>query len=306
MATVLSGSSIADGCVFVIAANEKCPQPQTKEHLMVLEIAEIKNIVIVQNKIDLVTKERALEHYREIKEFVKGTVAENAPVIPISAQQRVNIEYVLEAIEECIPTPKRDLKKPVKMYVARSFDVNKPGTEIEKLKGGVLGGSIIQGKLRVGDEIEIAPGIERNGEWQKLYTRVEGLQKAGMNLEEATAGGLVGVMTSLDPSLTKSDALAGQIVGKPGTLPEIMHEITFDATLLERVVGDIKQDKIKRAEPLLLIVGVTKTVGVVTDVRDNIVTVRLKLPVCAEKGERVSFARRFNDKWRLAGYGVIQ
>lgn len=105
MATMLSGAAIMDGAVLVIAANEDCPQPQTKEHLMALDIIGIKNIVIVQNKIDLVSRERLLENYRQIKEFVKGTVAENAPIIPISAQQNINIDVLIDTLETVIPTP---------------------------------------------------------------------------------------------------------------------------------------------------------------------------------------------------------
>ncbi len=146
MATMLSGAAIMDGAVLVIAANEKCPRPQTKEHLMALQIIGVDKIVIAQNKIDIVSPERVLENYQEIKEFVKGTVAENAPIIPISAQQKVNMDALIEAIEETIPTPERDLDSPPLMHVARSFDVNKPGTPPEKLLGGVLGGAFREGE----------------------------------------------------------------------------------------------------------------------------------------------------------------
>ncbi|MDD2638381.1 MAG: translation initiation factor IF-2 subunit gamma, partial [Methanothrix sp.] len=145
MATMLSGAAIMDGAVLIIAASEPCPQPQTKEHLMALDITGIDKIVIVQNKIDLVSRERLIEHYNEIKRFVKGTVAENAPIVPISAQQNVNIDMVIQAIEETIPTPVRDLEKPALLKIARSFDVNRPGTLPDKIVGGVIGGTLTQG-----------------------------------------------------------------------------------------------------------------------------------------------------------------
>ncbi|MDY6780802.1 MAG: translation initiation factor IF-2 subunit gamma, partial [Halobacteria archaeon] len=85
MATMLSGASIMDGAVLVISANEDCPQPQTEEHLMALDIIGVENIVIAQNKLDLVSREEAKENYEQIKEFVEGTVAEDAPIVPISA-----------------------------------------------------------------------------------------------------------------------------------------------------------------------------------------------------------------------------
>ncbi|MDI6847483.1 MAG: GTP-binding protein, partial [Candidatus Bathyarchaeia archaeon] len=75
MATMLSGAAIMDGAILVIAADEPCPQPQTREHLAAAEVVGIKNIVIVQNKIDIVDEKRARESYKEIKNFVKGTIA---------------------------------------------------------------------------------------------------------------------------------------------------------------------------------------------------------------------------------------
>ena len=155
MATMLSGAAIMDGAILVIAADEPCPQPQTREHLAAAEVSGIKNLIIVQNKIDIVDEKRALESYKEIKNFIKGTVAEKAPIIPISAQRGINIDVLLTAIETIIPTPKRDETKPPLMYVIRSFDVNKPGNIIEDLEGGIIGGTIAQGKFVVGEEIEI-------------------------------------------------------------------------------------------------------------------------------------------------------
>ena len=72
-------------------------------------------------------KKRALESYREIKEFVKGTLAENSPIIPISAQQGINIDKILEELCK-IEIPERDEKSDPIFLVARSFDINKPGT----------------------------------------------------------------------------------------------------------------------------------------------------------------------------------
>jgi translation initiation factor 2 subunit 3 len=128
MATMLSGAAVMDGAILVIAADEPCPQPQTREHLAAAEVIGIKNIIIVQNKIDIVDEKRARKSYEEIKSFVKGTVAENAPIIPVSAQHGLNVDVLLNAISEIIPTPKGMKRKPPLMYIIRSFDTNKPGT----------------------------------------------------------------------------------------------------------------------------------------------------------------------------------
>ncbi|MGC8812012.1 MAG: translation initiation factor IF-2 subunit gamma [Candidatus Aenigmatarchaeota archaeon] len=307
MATVLTATSLMDGALLVIAANEKCPQPQTREHLAALEVAGIKNVVIIQNKIDLVSKERAIESYHEIKNFVKGTILEDAPIIPTSAQQRTNIDLVIQAIEEKIPTPKRE-DGDLKMLVARSFDVNRPGTEIEKLVGGVLGGSIIQGKLKLDDEIEIKPGIKLGGKYKSLVTKVEGLQKAKRNLKEAGPGGLVGILTTLDPSLTKSDSLVGNVVGLPGKLEESKDSLEIQVKLFERLVGakELKEvAPIKLKEDLLINVGTARTLGTVNSIKKDLVELKLKIPVYAEKNERVVISRQFSGRWRLIGYGSV-
>lgn len=313
MATMLSGAAIMDGAVLVIAANEPCPQPQTKEHLMALDVIGVKDVIVVQNKIDIVSKERAIESYDEIKEFVKGTCAEDAPIIPISAQQGANIDILIEMIQERIQTPERLLDKPAKMYVARSFDINKPGCAPENISGGVIGGSLAQGKLKIGDKIEIKPGIQikKKGKmsWMSLHSEITGLIAAGKPVDEVGPGGLIGVGTTLDPSLTKADSLSGSVAGEPETLPPILHDFTMKTQLLERVVGT-KEEKavepIKSSEPLMINIGTATTIGVVTSARGNNADVKLKLPVSAESGQRVALSRRVGARWRLIGYGIIK
>ena len=241
MATMLSGATIMDGALLLVAANEECPQPQTKEHLMALEIVCIKKVVIVQNKIDLVDEEGALKNYEQIKKFVKGTSYENSPIIPLSAQHRVGLSPLIKAIQETIPTPKREENKDPIMLVARSFDINKPGTLIDDLVGGVLGGSVKQGIIKKEYEIEIRPGrkvFEKNKEvWKPLRANIIDLKYGGSSVKEIRPGGTAGILTSLDPSIVKSDQLTGSLVGLPGKLPDILYEITLAIHLLERVDG---------------------------------------------------------------------
>ncbi|MBT7186754.1 translation initiation factor IF-2 subunit gamma, partial [Candidatus Bathyarchaeota archaeon] len=131
MATMLSGAAVMDGAILVIAANEKCPQPQTREHLAAIQAVGLDKLIIVQNKIDLVTVEEAEQSYKDIKKFLKESIAEDAPIIPVSAQQVVNVDLLIQAMQEYLPTPERDPDQSPRMYIVRSFDVNKPGTEID-------------------------------------------------------------------------------------------------------------------------------------------------------------------------------
>ncbi len=313
MATMLSGASMMDGAILVISATEKCPQPQTQEHLMGLDISSVENLIIVQNKIDLVSSERAKENYQEIKEFTKGTVAEDSPIIPVSAHHDVNIDVLIEAIEEHIPTPELDESEDPLFSIARSFDVNKPGHPISELKGGVIGGSLTKGTLEVGEEIEIKPGHEKEEggkkRWKQITTTIKSLNSGSLNLDKVNPGGLIGLGTNLDPSLTKSDSLSGHVAGYPGHLPPIQEDFVMEANLLDRVVGmekdkDVKE--IKTREPLMLTVGSATTVGVVSSARENEAAVKLKRPVCAEAGQRIAISRRIKGKWHLIGHGVIK
>jgi translation initiation factor 2 subunit 3 len=313
MATMLSGATIIDGALLLIAANETCPQPQTREHLMALQIMGVKKVIIVQNKIDLTKEDDAMKNYAQIKEFLKGTEYEDSPIIPISAQHNVNIDLLIQAIDEVIPTPERDPNKEPRFFIARSFDINKPGTEIDKIAGGVLGGALVQGVLKVGDEIELRPGheIEFGGKksWEPILTKVVGLLTGGAKVESITPGGSVGVLTELDPSVVKSDALTGNIAGCPGKLPPVWKEFELETHLLERVVGakeDLVVEPIKMSEALMLNVNAAATIGIVTHLGRTSITCILKLPVCAEVGARVTISRRLGARFRLIGYGIIK
>jgi translation initiation factor 2 subunit 3 len=313
MATMLSGATIMDGALLLIAANEPCPQPQTQEHIMALEIIGIKHIVVVQNKIDTVSEEQSLKNYEEIKKFIEGTRYKNAPIIPISAQQRVNIDALIQAIEENIPTPERDPNKEPIMFVARSFDINHPGINPLEIVGGVLGGSLKQGTFKINDQIEIKPGrkMEKGGRttWEPIATTISDLKTGGVSVKEVGPGGSIGVMTLLDPSIVKSDSLSGSVAGTPGKLPPVWNDFKLEIHLLERIIGTkdkLVVEPIKKGEILMLNVNSAATVGTIAELGKSTVTCKLKLPVCAEEGSRVTISRNVGARWRLIGYAIIK
>ncbi|PSH02165.1 MAG: translation initiation factor IF-2 subunit gamma, partial [Nanohaloarchaea archaeon QH_8_44_6] len=271
------------------------------------DIIGIENIVVVQNKIDKVSKEGSKENYHQIKEFLEGSVAEDAPIIPISAQQEVNIDALTKTIDEEIPTPERDLESEPKMLVARSFDINKPGTDIDKIKGSVLGGSLVKGKLEEGEKIEIRPGVREDGKWNSVETEVEKILHGGQPVKEGTPGGLLAVETSLDPALSKSDGLAGNVLGKKGEVPETTNKVEIDVELMEELVGSDEGEEIeniKKGEPLMVNIGTGKSAGAVTGLGKT-VEIDLKMPICAEEGDRVALSRQIGSRWRLIGHGEI-
>jgi translation initiation factor 2 subunit 3 len=195
------------------------------------------------------------------------------------------------------------------MQVARSFDINRPGTKHDDLMGGVVGGSLTRGRLHTDDEIEVRPGAQPDGEtYEPVTTTVRSLQAGGQMVDEVTPGGLVGVGTGLDPSMTKGDALAGQIAGPPGSLPPVHDEFTMTVDLLDRVVGDDETEieDISTGEPLMMTVGTATTVGAVTSARTGECEVSLKRPVCADPGAKIAINRRVGSRWRLIGVGTLE
>ncbi|RUS17557.1 translation initiation factor 2, gamma subunit [Endogone sp. FLAS-F59071] len=197
MTTMLSGAAVMDAALLLIAGNEACPQPQTSEHLAAIEIMKLQHILILQNKVDLVKESAAQEQYNDILAFVRGTVADGAPIIPISAQLKYNIDAINEYIVKKIPVPVRDFTTDPRLIVIRSFDINKPGAELHQLMGGVAGGSILKGVLRLYDEIEVRPGViskDADGKikCRPILSRILTLAAEHNQLRFAVPGGLIG------------------------------------------------------------------------------------------------------------------
>lgn len=320
MATMLNGAAVMDAALLLIAGNEPCPQPQTSEHLAAVEIMKLANIIILQNKIDLVKETAAETQYKQIREFTKGTVAAESPIIPISAQLKYNIDVVVEYLIKKVPVPRRDFTSSPRMIVIRSFDVNKPGEEVDDLKGGVAGGSIMQGVLRVGDAIEVRPGINvrdpRTGATKciPIVSVIRSMHAEQNDLQYAVPGGLIGVGTKIDPTLTRADRLVGQVLGARGHLPDVYSELEVNFFLLRRLLGmktegDSKQAKVSRldkGEMLMMNIGSTSTGGKVSAVKRDLAKFQLSTPVCTSVGEKIALSRRIDKHWRLIGWGQIR
>ena len=216
-------------------------------------------------------------------------------------------------MEKYMPTPETDESLPPRLFIARSFDVNKPGIGPDELVGGIIGGSLIQGKLKVGNQIQIRPGrrVEDHGmaRYEDIVSTITTLISGSKEYNELKPGGLIAIGSNLDPTLTKSDSLIGKLAGKPGSLPEILTNLNIDVNLFESIVGvsdDAKVDQIRTSEPLMINAGSATTVGIVTSARGNTAELKLKIPICADTGTRVAISRKVESRWRLIGYGIIQ
>ena len=335
MATMLNGAAVMDAAILLVAGNETCPQPQTSEHLAAVEIMRLQHILILQNKVDLVKADAATAQQEQIRKFVAGTVADSAPILPVSAVLKYNMDCVCEYLVRKIPLPVRDFTSRPRLIVIRSFDVNRPGQDVSALQGGVAGGSILQGVLRVGDEIEVLPGIvnklsnssggnsSHEGDSEQnagkivctpIYSRIGSLYAEQNDLQFAVPGGLIGVGTRIDPTLTRADRLVGQVLGLKGQLPAVFSEIEISYYLLRRLLGvktsdggkQAKVQKLTKGEILMVNIGSTATGGKVSACKADLAKIALTQPVCTTEGEKIALSRRVDKHWRLIGWGEIR
>jgi translation initiation factor 2 subunit 3 len=309
-----------DAALLLVAATEACPQPQTKEHLIAVEQMGLRNFAVIQNKIDLVKPEQARLHFQSVKSFLGKKYNRFIPVIPISARRKINLEFVNQYLAN-LPLPKRKLDTPPTMRIIRSFDINKPGiTDIENITGGIAGGTITEGLLKIGQTVEIRPGVVQLKQGVKtckpIRTKILSMISETQNLALAGPGGLIAVQTTVDPSLTKADRLVGQLLGIPGHLPEIYETLIISYYIMNRVVGvdeDKQESNVARTsrqlsvnEDIKVHIGSASTDAKVKDVKENMGKILLEFPCCCSIGEKISLSRRIDKRWRLVGYGKIE
>ncbi len=312
MSTMLNGSAIMDAALIVIAANEPCPQPQTHEHLVSLDMLGITKHITIQNKIDLVTVDNAKDNYNAIKSFVGKSKAHNSPIIPICANKNLNVDILCEYISK-INIPEKNIDASPLMIIVRSFDINKPGTPIKELQGGVVGGSLLKGTLSIGQNIEIRPGIihkNKDGSFscEPIITEVISLASENNSLECAYPGGLIAVCSLIDPYYTKSDRLVGNIIGIKGNMPSIYSKIEISYVLIPRNDNDdIRIAKIGKNEVLRLNIGSLTVDAKVLALKADLLKLELVKPACIINKSKISLSRNFkkNSGWRLVGVGLL-
>jgi len=301
MAVMLSSATLLNGALLVVAANEPCPQPRTVEHVIALKMHGIKHLVVAQNKIDLVTKEEAKKNYESLRKFLDDEGYNDSPIIPTSAHFDANIDALIYALVNYIPTPKFNEKEALKMQVVRSFDVNKPGTEIKDLKGGIIGGAILKGSLNVGQAVWLYPGIDNN----PVEFKIKSLNSGSYSLKTAHPGGLIAIGTDFDPLLCNSDKMVGQVVCVDESKPLLTNTLSFNYNKIDRLLKDDKTS-IRINDKLVLIIGSTAYLALVKKIKNNNIDVILNKPAVFYQNDRIAVSRNIKSRWRLSGYGEIK
>ncbi len=220
MATMMNGTCIMDTTILVESASNIEPTQQSKEHLFAINMTGLETKITCLNKVDLVKKDVAIERINSLKHFLVGTMAENSFMIPVAANYGINIDVLCEYICKYIDEPLRDYNCKLKMVIIRSFNINKPNSPCEKLEGGVIGGSIVEGVVHLNDKIIIYPGFVTKNEtdskctwsYKPLIGTVMSINSETNSLEYAIPGGLIGMKLDIDPGLATNDGLVGNIV----------------------------------------------------------------------------------------------
>ncbi len=214
---MITGAAQMDGAILVVSAADG-PMPQTREHILLARQVGVPYIVVYLNKVDMVDDPELLELVEmEVRELLNEYEfpGDDTPVVPGSALKALecgcgktecaacnSILELMKAVDEYIPTPKRDVEKPFLMAVEDVFTITGRGT--------VATGRVERGKIKVGDEVEI---IGLTDETQK--TVVTGLEMFRKLLDYSEAGDNIGVLLR---GITRSDVERGQVLAQPGSI----------------------------------------------------------------------------------------
>jgi len=308
MSTMLNGTAIMDGAIFVISAAEHIPQPQTAQHMTSANIMGLNDLIVCLNKLDIPkTPAETQQKYKDTLKFLKNTVAQNAPIIPMSASQNINLDVLSEYLCTQIPEPQRDLQSPPKMIVVRSFDINKQYSSIEDIKGGIAGGSLIKGTLSIGDQVEIRPGAilkNQDGSFRciPIKSRILSLKSEKNKLTKAFPGGLIAVGLDIDPGLTISDHLVGQTIGIPGHMPDITVRLKVTYNPIEEGENFI----IKKGRQCKININASNIdCEILKASKSGKLHLKLEKPICVEENDKISISLLQNNKPKLTGWGSI-
>ncbi|MBT3249739.1 MAG: elongation factor Tu [Candidatus Pacebacteria bacterium] len=207
---MITGAAQMDGAILVVAANDG-PMPQTREHILLAKQVNVPKIIVALNKVDMVDDPELLDLVEmEVRELLTKYKfdGDNAPVVRVSALKALEgdaeaqdkVMELINAVDEYIPEPVRDLDKPFLMPIEDVFSI--------KGRGTVVTGRIASGKVKVGEEIEMV-GIRDTAK-----TTVTGVEMFRKLLDDGQAGDNVGILLR---GIGKDDIERGQVLAKPGT-----------------------------------------------------------------------------------------
>ena len=306
--TMMGSVSLMKGAIIIVSASESVnKKPQLVQHLIASKMANINKLIICFNKLDLVSKEIAIERKIELDQLLEKLDIKPYIIIPTAFNKKLGIKNLLKAIMEVFPPKEKDTSDKSFFRITRSFDVNKAGIPWSEVNGGVIGGSLINGELDIGDEVEIRPGILSKGKdgkfiSQPIITKILSLETDGIQLEKLNPGGLVGVGTEIDPYYCKNDMLSGNIMGKINTLPNVYNEVKLKYKKLDEFEG--KWDP-KNGDTVFLQIGNVSVESRLAKFNKENFNFSLLKPACIEDGAKILVCRKDDGILKIVGFGLL-
>lgn len=306
--TMLSSIKLMHNIIIVVSAEESITKkPQLIQHLKAIKLSNIKNVIVCLNKLDLVDKKIAMERYNELKKVLEEYDIEPLSIIPTSFSRKIGVGSLLEDIIKFFPKKIYDEKSKSYFLTTRSFDINRKGIDYTEISGGVLGGSCLSGKLKVGDEIEIKPGILSVDSNKKIIsksiiTKIQSIQTDTSSLDELFPGSLAGLKTDIDPFYCKNDSLSGNVIGLVGTLPPTYDNIKLKYKIIEEFV---KNWKPKVDNTIYLQIETNSISSKISSINDDVLEVILSKPMCIFDDTMIVISHKENNMQELVGIGKI-
>lgn len=304
MTTMMNGTCVMDYAILVESgANMIIPAPQTMEHFQITKEAKIVTKLICLNKMDLLikNKDKAHEIMSILREFVEN---DKIPIIPVSGTMNYNIDVLCEYIAN-MKVLEKYIDEDVKMLIIRSFNINSAKTKISEIKGGVVGGSLMRGTLKLEDDVMIYPGfiskkiVEIDDEdtegkksaevwlYKPLKCKVLSINSDKNSLKYAISGGLIGVQLNIDPAMTRDDELAGQVLAKFGsTNMRVFQGLTIKFT--KSMAHDKEDNEIKKGLNVFINVNSNNINCNVREISGEHLYLNLDKPVCVEIGDKIT------------------
>lgn len=310
MATMINGTCAMDSTILIESASNKEIASQTKEHLLAIGISGLENKIACLNKMDLVKKEVAYDKITSLEQQLKGTAAEHSPIVPVAANYGVNIDVLCEYICRYMNEPVRNPSDKLKMILVRSFNINKQETSYEKLEGGVVGGTILCGTVKLGDKVNIYPGItnknntgsEHSFTYKPLIGTVLSINSETNNLQFAIPGGLIGMKLDIDPGLTHNDGLIGNILTSEDHDFKILEAFIVEMEMINRseIIELVKKD--------IIVVNSNACNQKCEVLSVNKNKAKLKLlekPICVKFGDHITLSKIVDNKIFIIGRAKI-
>ncbi|GIV15224.1 MAG: selenocysteine-specific translation elongation factor [Armatimonadota bacterium] len=283
---MLAGAGGVDVVLLVIAADEGV-MPQTREHLDILRLLDVKAGVVALTKCDLVDPEWLQLVTEEVRAFLQDTPLRDVPVVAVSAVTGQGLPELLRALQEAVArVPVREVNAPFRLPIDRVFTLAGAGT--------VVTGTLVSGRVRVGDAIEILP--------PGLHSRARQIQVHGRKVEEAVAGSRVAINL---PGVEKEQLERGMVCAPPDVFQPTQ---AFDAQL--SLLPDAAKGLAHRTR-IRLYLGTAEVIGRVSLLdserlepgQQGFVQLRMEKPLVAARGDR--FVIRTYSPMFTVGGGIV-